>query len=52
MPPAPANQGSAVAQMGLVLSARSSAKVKNERSGKLLNVVVTSEKKVSPLTNM
>ena len=27
-------------------------KVKNERSGKLLNVVVTSEKKVSPLTNM
>ena len=27
-------------------------KVRNERSGKLLNVVVTSEKKVSPLTNM
>jgi flagella basal body P-ring formation protein FlgA len=27
-------------------------KVKNERSGKHLNVVVTSEKKVSPLTNM
>jgi flagella basal body P-ring formation protein FlgA len=27
-------------------------KVRNERSGKLLNVVVTSEKKVSALTNM
>jgi len=27
-------------------------KVKNERSGKLLNVIVTSEKKVSPITNM
>jgi len=26
--------------------------VKNERSGKLLNVIVTSEKKVSPITNM
>jgi flagella basal body P-ring formation protein FlgA len=27
-------------------------KVQNERSGKLLNVIVTSEKKVSPITNM
>ena len=27
-------------------------KVKNERSGTLLNVIVTSEKKVSPITNM
>jgi len=27
-------------------------KVKNERSGKFLNVIVTSEKKVSPITNM